>query len=154
MKKLLLTSLTLALLISGIGCTAAAMEEETTQPLEQEQLELIEESPASEIEKVGDLPEIIECYAGYGYTGVIAEVVNVGDNPDTEFVEGSLVIEVADDNLGAIIVYLTDAMSTESIENYAVGDSVQFMMDYELNFDGAKDLPHVSPFTLFKVENK
>jgi hypothetical protein len=125
MKKLLLASLTLALLLSSIGCTGDNMEE-----------------------------EIIECYAGYGYTGTIAEVVNVGDNPDTEFVEGSLVIEVADDNLGAIIVYLTDDMSLKSIENYKAGDSLEFMMDHELNFDSAKDLLHVSPLNLFKVENK
>lgn len=154
MKKILLFTFTLSLIISGVECRANTTKEEVTQLLEQEEIELVETPSTNQVKNTDNLPELVECFAGYSYNGAVAEVVTIGDNPETEFIEGSLVIEMADEELGAVIVYLTSAMSIEDIEDYGAGDTVQLVTKDELNFKNPKDLPHISPFTLFKSTNK
>lgn len=137
MKKLLNILLALTLTMAFVGCTAKA-------DLNPSQNKEIKENQMT-------------CTAAYSYEGKVIEIIN-GDNPDTEFIEGTLLLQLknSDEKSGneLIAVYITKNISKESLSMYKVNDMVQFATDYELNFTNAKDLPHVSPLTIEKIQEK
>jgi hypothetical protein len=136
MKKLLFILLTLTLATTSTACKATA-KEETTEDAN---------------------PEIVVCVEPYTYLGTIEEIVD-GDKDETDFVEGSLIINIPysemygtdEKETQTVIVYVEEEISKLDKSQYSVGDTIKIKTDYQLDYRNAKDLPHVGAIGLEKV---